>query len=123
MAFYTLFTNPISVSYKAKLFSQSSLFYFICTIANLILPLIIIYRSDGLWRKIETFREQADVNFKHQLIVSLDLKDSMNGNTFWSSFPLLNNAHHSQQIRVPHVKASEAIARSVFAIVTTTMKT
>lgn len=106
MAFHTIFSHSIKISYKAKLFSQSTLFSCICLFANLLLPLLITYKSDGFWRKIELYREQPDINFKHNLILMLELKDSITEFKFWSTFANLNNAFGSDQLCVPYISVN-----------------
>lgn len=103
MAFYNIFSHSIKISYKAKLFSESTIFYILCILANLLIPLFIVYRSDGLWRKIEFYREQPDINFKHNLILILKLKDSVPEFKFWSTFSEMNKAFGSDQLCVPHI--------------------
>ena len=106
MAFYTIFSHSIKTSYKTKLFSESTLFYILCIISNLLIPIVVIYKSDGLWRKVEFYREQPDINFKHNLILLLQLKDSYPGFKFWSTYSHLNQAFRSDQISVPFIRVS-----------------
>lgn len=106
MAFYSLFSHSIKIEYKGKLFSQATIFYSICVAVNLMLPLVIIYRSEGLWKTIEDLRVQPFVDFKHQLIVFLEMNEPEPGFKFWSSFPPLNKAYGPNHIRIPYITVS-----------------
>ncbi|CAG2101942.1 unnamed protein product, partial [Medioppia subpectinata] len=75
--------------------------------SNLFLPLFIVYRSDGFWRKIEFYREQPDINFKHNLILMLQLRDSVPAFKFWSTYPNLNTAFRSDQLSLPYITNRE----------------
>ncbi|XP_054164730.1 transmembrane protein 231-like [Oppia nitens] len=107
MSFYTIYLKSIKISYKSKLLSESTLFYSLCLISNLFIPLFIVYRSDGFWRKIEFFSEQPDINFKHNLILVLQLNHSLPGFKFWSTYPQLNSVLRSNQLSLPYITNRE----------------
>ena len=101
MSLFTLFEIPITFKYKSKLFSQGFLFDLICIAFNIIIPLVIVYSSDGLWKKLSTFNEQPNVNFKHNLMMILQTKNNF---LFWSTFPSINRAVSYEQLRIPYIK-------------------
>ncbi|CAG2181578.1 unnamed protein product, partial [Oppiella nova] len=63
--------------------------------------------SDGFWRKVEFYREQPDINFKHNLILVLQLRDTAPAYKLWSTYPHLNAAFPSDQLSLPYITNRE----------------
>lgn len=110
MTSYNFLSQSVIVSYKAKLFSIAAFIYVIGLILNILLPLIVVYRSDGLWKKEDIIHEQPNVEFKHQLIAVLESRNESeplsNNLIFWSTFLDLNNVFDNNQYRIPTIAVS-----------------
>lgn len=87
--------------------SSAALFYRLSWILNLIVPLILVFRSDGLWIKNMTIEEQPDINFKHQYLIILDVVRPFPGHLIHSTFPQFNDLFEPQLIRAPQVSNYE----------------
>ena len=72
---YTVFTYPVSTTYKSTLCSKVTVFFIVITALSYVLPLLIAYRSQGFWQKVDTYEEQPDVHFEHEIIVLLETAD------------------------------------------------
>jgi transmembrane protein 231 len=59
----------------------------------------------GFWRKIDTYEEQPDVHFLHQLILILET-DQPDHRIAWSTLPNFNHVFGGDATRVPTVKVS-----------------
>ena len=58
--------------------------------------------SIGFWQKVDTYEEQPDVHFKHELVVILETDDP--GKVIgWSTLNSFNQLLHDQ-VRVPLIK-------------------
>lgn len=66
------------------------------------LPLIMNLTITGFWRKIETYEEQPDIHFLHQLILILET-DQPDNRIGWST---MQNFNHliADSARVPTIK-------------------
>ena len=107
---YTVFSHPLTISYKASLCSKITVFYFVTTILTILPPLLIAYRSQGFWQKIDTYEEQPDIHFDHELIVQTETSDP--DNSFgWSSMPNFNTLL-GQRVRTPTIKVKLKILRT-----------
>ncbi|ELU17778.1 hypothetical protein CAPTEDRAFT_136151, partial [Capitella teleta] len=64
------------------------------------------FSSSGFWKKIESFSEQPDVNFKYEMLLILDT--SLDGDyVTWSTYQNYNQLQ-MEKLRVPVVKAKES---------------
>ncbi|RWS14542.1 transmembrane protein 231-like protein, partial [Dinothrombium tinctorium] len=102
----SLFSQPTRIVHKSTFYSKATAFHIICFILNVTLPLIIIYKSDGLWKKEEVFTEQPEISFAYNLILMLDTDDPI-GNIVWTSLPQLNLAIDPKIIRAPIIENYE----------------
>ena len=102
---YTAFTYPLKTHYHANLCSKVTVFYLIVTILTFIPPLLIAYRSQGFWQKIDTFQEQPDIHFQHELIVLMETADP--DNSFgWSTMDNFNEIL-DDKVKIPTLKSTE----------------
>lgn len=108
MPILTFFSSPVKINYRAHRFSKAALFFYISTFLNIIIPWIVIYRSDGLWKKIEFFQEQPTITFNHNLIIVIDLvnSSSVNERIIWTTFSKINNHLNQEMIRSPFINVS-----------------
>ena len=112
MSLHTFYSSAIKVHHRAKWLSTTAIFYFLCFTFNIFIPLFVVYNSDGLWRKVEFFREQPNINFKHNLIAILQLKNSPDIK-FWSTFPHLNHLFGPHQLSVPYITVSLVVEQNL----------
>lgn len=56
----------------------------------------------GFWQRVDTYEEQPDIHFEHELLILLETADA--DNTFgWSTFPNFN-ALLDDKIRTPKIQ-------------------
>ena len=120
---YTVFTHAVFRSYRADVFSKATVFYVAASLLTFVPPLLIAYRSQGnrqsicfnryfiltpffkhsgFWRRVDVYREQPDVHFKHDILVSMDTQDP-DGFVGWSTYNNFNQII-GDRARVPLVK-------------------
>lgn len=95
-------------SFWADKLSSAYILYRLSWLVNMILPLMIVFRSDGLWIKSSSFEEQPDVNFKHQYLVILEVVRPHPGQMIYSTFPRFNSLFERRFIRSPQVSNFES---------------
>ncbi|XP_038394222.1 transmembrane protein 231 isoform X2 [Canis lupus familiaris] len=66
MALYELFSHPVERGYRAGLCSKAALFLLLAAALTYIPPLLVAFRSHGLWLKRSSYEEQPTVRFQHQ---------------------------------------------------------
>ncbi|XP_071513488.1 transmembrane protein 231 [Panulirus ornatus] len=103
MGLYVVYHRPQNIFYKTSLCSKATLFSVVTFVVTAITPLLIVYRSHGLWIKEAEFREQADIRFKHQVLM---LTDTSLGPVVWSTNPAFNSLMKNY-LRVPLIKSHE----------------
>ncbi|XP_061377570.1 transmembrane protein 231 [Danaus plexippus] len=74
MALYNLYNHDVVIQYKSNLLSKATLFTIITSLLNIILPLVIAYRSRGFWLKSYYYYEQAQVRptYEYLLVAETD---------------------------------------------------
>ncbi|CAE1313410.1 TMEM231 [Acanthosepion pharaonis] len=105
MAIYNVFSHPVLHQYKTHVFSKATVIQVLTILLTFILPLIIVYRSDGLWIREIRYREQPKITFKKELIFLLHLSTNQSYVTY-STFQNYNNLQQ-QFLRIPLIKAFE----------------
>lgn len=124
---YTFFSHPSEISYKASFCSKIGVFYWVTTILTFIPPLLIAYRSQGkphfsgrfqipkkkyqvhfsgFWQKIDSYEEQPDIHFEHDLIVLLETSDP-DETIGWSTMSNFNSFLGGNRVRTPMIKSTE----------------
>ncbi|XP_047484267.1 transmembrane protein 231-like [Penaeus chinensis] len=103
MVLYDVYKRPLVVVHKTSVCSKATLFLILCILLTVISPFLIVYRSQGLWIKHAEYREQADVHFKHQVLI---VSDTASGPLVWSNQPSFNNLMR-KYLRIPLVKSYE----------------
>ncbi|XP_023224972.1 transmembrane protein 231-like [Centruroides sculpturatus] len=104
MVVYEVFSHSVHTKYKTTICSKATIYYVVSTFFMITLPFIIAYRTEGFWKKIEFYREQPQVKFKHELL--LIVETSEDNLLFWSSYPRLNEITY-QNIRIPLITNRE----------------
>ena len=95
-------------TFWADSLSSATLFYRLSWLLNIVLPLILVFRSDGLWIKSMTIEEQPDVNFKHEYVAIVEVVRPFPGHLIYSTFPRFNNLFEARFIRSPQVANYES---------------
>ncbi|XP_053200958.1 transmembrane protein 231-like [Panonychus citri] len=110
MSLITLFSRPLIVNYKSSILSQATLFTLISWIINILYPWIIVYQTDGLWKKVDYFWEKPEIHFKYDCIMLIKLRNMTtipSDQIVWTSFPQFNNQLDQKMIRVPFITNHE----------------
>ncbi|XP_050690576.1 transmembrane protein 231-like [Eriocheir sinensis] len=95
--------QPCAVYHKATVCSKATCFTFLTFLVTLMVPLLLVYRSQGLWVKEIHHREQPDVQFKHEMLLTLNTQQ---GSLVWSTLPAFNTLM-AQHLRVPLLQSHE----------------
>lgn len=78
-----LFKEYLSIKYySSSIFSIGFLINYFLIKLCITLPIIVIYKSGGLWNKIDFYQEQPIIKFKHDLFIVMEFTDQ---NYFWSN--------------------------------------
>ncbi|GAB5582491.1 transmembrane protein 231 isoform X2 [Prionailurus iriomotensis] len=102
MALYELFSHPVERGYRAGLCSKAALFLLLAAVLTYIPPLLVAFRSHGLWLKRSSYEEQPTVRFQHQVLLVALLGPDHGGFLAWSTFPAFNRLQ-GDHLRVPLV--------------------
>jgi len=102
---YEIHSQPILQRYKAHICSAATIFNIVSLALTYILPILIAYLSQGFWLKESTYREQPDVNFKHQVILILQGSD-VNTLVTYSTYQNYNNLV-AANLRIPFIQSYE----------------
>ncbi|XP_067931768.1 transmembrane protein 231-like [Watersipora subatra] len=109
MAMYDVYSHPEFRRYRASICSKASIFMLFMYLFTFIIPILIIYRTNGLWITTWTVEEQPEIKFKHQVITFADIRDSRYVNPSflaWSTYPQFNIIHQAN-LRIPAIKSRE----------------
>ncbi len=105
---YIAYSRPLLVEYRARVLSlQTTTFFLLYGVAlRYLLPLAIVWGTDGFWVKEATFREAPIVAFKRQFYLLLEgTNSSSNANEplafGYSSWPAVNEALKAQNQYIP----------------------
>lgn len=108
MAQLTVFKKCIRVRYQASRLSKASVINSVLWLINIVYPWAIVYYSDGLWRRVETYWEQPTIRFRYKTITALNLANSSvpGDRIVWSSCTRCNKVLNQGMIRVPLITVS-----------------
>eukprot|EP00051_Salpingoeca_urceolata_P032866 m.17837 g.17837 ORF g.17837 m.17837 type:complete len:309 (+) comp5558_c0_seq1:48-974(+) len=96
--------QPLHQRHFASVCSLAFITQLVFLAALVVLPFLAAYRSEGFWLYEASFREQASVQFKHQVVF---VAQSSSGNVYlWTTFPQVNSILQ-QNLRFPTVKSRE----------------
>lgn len=87
---YTAYSRPLLVHYRSRVLSlQTTSFYLLYGLAlRYLLPLAIVWWTDGFWLKEATFREVPAVAFKRQMYLRLEGVSSNSNSSSSENSPL-----------------------------------
>ncbi|VDM44545.1 unnamed protein product [Toxocara canis] len=95
---------PYTRKYKASSCSAAFVCKAVTTFVAILLPLLIVFATQGMWKKYGEYSEQPDVHFKNRYVIMLK-GASFDDYLVWSSYPVLNQAEYSH-IRIPIVETT-----------------
>lgn len=100
-------TKYHKLHYKAPTWSAAYIFSLVTWIFNLVVPIIVVYRSGGLWIKSSSFFEQPHVHFKHSLVVMVDRIHPSPTKIMYSSHPGMKENVFLDNYRIPKISNRE----------------
>ncbi|ETN84761.1 hypothetical protein NECAME_17019 [Necator americanus] len=92
MVYEVVFRQPLYRVYSASHISIAYMVKILFDAIRVLLPLVIIFSTHGLWKKTGAYRERPKVTFEEQYLVVLQSND---GWLFSSTLPVLNSADPS----------------------------
>ncbi|XP_062508277.1 transmembrane protein 231-like [Corticium candelabrum] len=104
MALLTVFTDNVIRQYRTSIVSKGLLFQLVVFVTTIVVPFFVAYSSRGFWMREGTYREQADVTFRREVV--LTLSGYQRTRIFFSSFSSFNHLL-SDQLRVPLIRSRE----------------
>lgn len=90
-----IFSRPLLLEYRSRLLTWSTLVISSLTIIHYVLPLYLVWTSDGFWIKESHFREMPNVEFTRQLVTLLEIDDNRTSTSRiygFSTFATINAA-------------------------------
>ncbi|KAM7147114.1 transmembrane protein 231 isoform 3-T3 [Macrochelys suwanniensis] len=107
MAQLELFSHPgPGVRYRAGLCSTAALGLLLLWALTYLPPLLVAYRSQGLWLKQSTYVEQPTVQFQYEVLLVAMTGADPGSFLAWSTFPAFNRLQEDQ-LRVPLISTRE----------------
>ncbi|CAB3406395.1 unnamed protein product [Caenorhabditis bovis] len=95
-----VFIEPVYRTYRAPPCSWAIIYIKIINIFKYLLPLIVIFATEGIWKKTGTYREIPKIEFNGNFIAYGYGPDS---SIVASSYPVLNSAASAQQLSTARV--------------------
>lgn len=95
MVHVEIFREPIYRSYRASECSWAAFYIKLCNIFRYFLPILVVFLTDGLWKKTNTFREVPDLSVTGDFIVYGYGSDR---SIISSSYAVLNAAASTEQL-------------------------
>ena len=98
MDLFRVYSHPIAVEYRGRLLSETTFFFLLVSLGfRYLVPLLIVWQSDGVWLKQSLHHEMADVQFKKRLILLVEGFNKQTG-TYeqyrFGTFQALDNHPH-----------------------------
>ena len=105
MVLYNIHSDVLEKTYRAHICSFATLFCIGIGVLTYVTPLFIAHQSIGLWLQEDYFREQPEVNYKHDFILLVQGKDpnSILGYSTYRKF----NDFLGESVRIPTVTSTE----------------
>ncbi|MPC81108.1 Transmembrane protein 231 [Portunus trituberculatus] len=102
--------QPCAVYHKAAVCSKATCFSFLIFLVTLVTPFVLVYRSQGLWVREVYQREQPDIRFKHEVLLTLN---TLEGPLVWSTFPNFNTLM-ARHLRVSFLQVTGRVRKIVY---------
>jgi len=101
---YTVWQRGLATSHTAPFFSTATVFHILLSTVVIIAPLLVAYRSQGFWMRSASYQEQAEVHFRHEALMLVELSNG--AQLGWSTVPGLT-ALLGEGVRVPVIRSRE----------------
>jgi len=101
---YTVWQRGLATSHTAPFFSTATAFHVLLSTVVIIAPLLVAYRSQGFWMRSASYQEQAEVHFRHEALMLVELSNG--AQLGWSTVPGLT-ALLGEGVRVPVIRSRE----------------
>uniref|UniRef100_A0A8R1HH88 Transmembrane protein 231 n=1 Tax=Caenorhabditis japonica TaxID=281687 RepID=A0A8R1HH88_CAEJA len=95
-----IFREPVYRTFRSSECSWAAFYMKLVNVFRYFLPILIIFVTDGLWRKTNTFREVPDISLTGDFIVYAYGHDR---SIVSSSFAVLNSAASSDQLSTSQI--------------------
>lgn len=105
MAVYEVYSHPALLRYKTNVCTCATMFVLIVYFLTYIPPLLVAYKSQGLWLKRSTYEEQPVVQFQYQMLM-IGATGTAGEFVAWSTFPNFNRLL-GNNLRIPAVSVKE----------------
>merc|ERR1719350_1442427 len=99
---YRVWSSPVLTTYTTSLVSRATVFHILATLLTIVPPLVLVYRSQGFWVRMATYREQPQIHFRHEVMVLADL--ARGGQVGWATFSTVND-FLVENVRIPVIKS------------------
>ncbi|KAF2369237.1 Transmembrane protein 231 [Trinorchestia longiramus] len=99
MLSFTVYTDPKVVLHRTILCSRATFFSSICFLVAVIVPLLVTYKSKGLWMREYRDREQPAVIYMEQLLM---VAQTSSGPLYWGTDAAVRDLN-PRSLRQPHV--------------------
>ncbi|XP_065423802.1 transmembrane protein 231 isoform X2 [Chrysemys picta bellii] len=117
MAQLELFSHPgPGVRYRAGLCSTAALGLLLLWALTYLPPLLVAYRSQGLWLKQSTYMEQPTVQFQYEVLLVAMTGADPGSFLAWSTFPAFNHLQEDQ-LRVPLISRMSTFVMQSMAFI------
>ncbi|EMP33327.1 Carbohydrate sulfotransferase 5 [Chelonia mydas] len=112
-----LFSHPgPGVRYRAGLCSTAALGLLLLWALTYLPPLLVAYRSQGLWLKQSTYMEQPTVQFQYEVLLVAMTGADPGSFLAWSTFPAFNRLQEDQ-LRVPLISRMSTFVMQSMAFI------
>ncbi len=98
-----LYWAPIEKRYYAPICSCVGITYIALFLFTIIIPFVIVYESGNLWTKTSQYYEQASVDFRSEIMISV--LDSQGSHTYSTIKSIYDEQEHS--LGVPLIKVKK----------------
>ncbi|XP_072291101.1 transmembrane protein 231 [Eucyclogobius newberryi] len=105
MALYEVYSHPALVRYTSSACTKATLFAVAAACLTYVCPLLVAYRSQGLWLKTSTYEEQPVVRFQYETVLVASTSDQ-GDYVAWSTFPHFNQLLGGH-LRIPALSVRE----------------
>ncbi|XP_075774350.1 carbohydrate sulfotransferase 5 isoform X2 [Pelodiscus sinensis] len=117
MARLELFSHAgLRVRYRAGLCSLAALGLLLLAALTYLPPLLVAYRSQGLWLKQSTYMEQPTIQFRYEVLLVAMTGAEPGSFLAWSTFPTFNRLQQDQ-LRVPLISRMSTFVMQSMAFI------
>lgn len=102
--YMNVFSQPLTLHYGCNLFSVAFLVNGLLVLFSLVLPYMIVYQTDELWKRVEFTAQRHFVQFADQMVVRAQVKSvdsSLVRTLLWSTVAQFNQQIQPNSIRIP----------------------